>query len=79
MPETVLDRDPQLRLLRAPVPDDVIERVVGRRADECGCDAQRAREDLPTLDLNNADTHCSIDALMRDVEVFEFKTPYTNL
>jgi predicted O-methyltransferase YrrM len=49
---SVFDRYPQLMTLKGLVPDEVVEREIGLRADELDADISRARQSISTVNLN---------------------------
>jgi Methyltransferase domain len=52
MNQSIFDRYPQLKTLKGLVPDEVVEREVGSRADEFEREISRARQTIPTVNLN---------------------------
>jgi len=52
MNQSIFERYPQLKTLKGLVPDEVVEREVGSRADEFEREIARARQTIPTVNLN---------------------------
>jgi len=50
--KTILERYPQLNTLKGLVPEDVIERVIGKHANEFEVEIASARQKIPTVNLN---------------------------
>jgi predicted O-methyltransferase YrrM len=49
---SVFDRYPQLTTLKGLVPDEIVEKEIGSRADELDADIARAKKTIPTCNLN---------------------------